>query len=89
MFRFFIQSRAVSPPERPPLSVSALAVHDKENGQVAPPMEARSTTQTTVASVSSSTIENLPQTTKGMHILIVEDNLINQTCDGEYKSRRR
>jgi hypothetical protein len=59
-------------------------------------MESRSLTQTTVASVTSSAIEQLPSTTNDMHILIVEDNLINQTvlrrqitkagltCDGAF-----
>lgn len=41
--------------------------------------ESRSTTTTTVASASSSVLAQLPIATKGMHILIVEDNLINQT----------
>jgi CheY-like chemotaxis protein len=85
----------VAPPERPALSFKALAIHDKENGQ-SESMESRSLTQTTVASVTSSAIEQLPSTTNDMHILIVEDNLINQTvlrrqitkagltCDGAF-----
>ena len=79
VFRFFIRSRSVTPPERPALSFGALAIHDQRNGQESSAMENRSTTQTTVASVSSSAIDRLPPTTQGMHVLIVEDKLINQT----------
>lgn len=100
MFRFFIQSRSVAPPERPALSFKALALHDRENGQTSTAMDERSVTQNTVASVSSSAIAQLPSSTDGMHILIVEDNLINQTvlkrqitkagltCDGTWRAQR-
>jgi hypothetical protein len=100
VFRFFIKASTVAPPVRPALSVGALAEH---NSQEAPDITHSSafSTTTSSSSVFKSTTTPPPEELKNMHVLVVEDNLINQkvlkrqlikaglTCDGESRANRR
>lgn len=88
VFRFFIQARAIAPPARPPLLPTA----ESSNGSA--------TSTSTIASSNSSIVLTSasppPEGVDELHILIVEDNIINQTvlkrqiikagltCDGEF-----
>lgn len=101
VFRFFIKTCTVAPPARPPLSVGALAEHDAKlssntvTPQTPSTVQSETSHQTSSSSVFKSTGTPAPEEVKDMHVLVVEDNIINQTvlkrqlikagltCDGE------
>lgn len=101
VFRFFIKTCTVAPPVRAALSEGALAQHDAEVSTPmdpsAPSLDRSMSSITTNSSQFKSTGTPPPEEVKNLHILIVEDNIINQTvlkrqiikagltCDGEWR----
>ena len=91
VFRFFIKTCTVEPTSALAAMVAATASPSLESYTMTPTSSVLSATSVT------STSSSIPDDTPDLHILIVEDNIINQTvlkrqivkagltCDGEHQ----